>query len=208
MILPHGVCAIVDLDHVDPTALHPDELAAAAALSPVRAREHLAGRAALRQALATFTITDGDAIGVDDRGAPILPAGFVGSVSHKGNLAAAIVAPADGARIGIDLERRGPMRIDIAPRIMTARELATLPADPVARAAAVLLHFSVKEAIYKAIDPFPFVRRYVGFQEVELAFDEAGAVTVTSAFPLAIAASYREHVGHWLATARAMLHDG
>ena len=34
------------------------------------------------------------------------------------------------------------------------------------RAREVTVRFSAKEAIYKAIDPF--VRRYVGFQEVEV----------------------------------------
>ncbi len=206
MRLAHGVCAIVELDAIDAAALHPDERATAAALPAIRAREHLGGRAALRQALAQLAATCEIAIGADDRGAPILPAGWIGSVSHKGTLAAAIVAPADGsARVGIDLERRGPLRAEIARRIMTATELVTLPTDPTARTAAVLLHFSIKEAIYKAIDPF--VRRYVGFQEVELAFADDG-VRVTSAIPLAIEATYREHGGHWLATARAMLRDG
>jgi 4'-phosphopantetheinyl transferase EntD len=67
----------------------------------------------------------------------------------------------------------------------------------------VTLHFAIKEAIYKAIDPY--VRRYVGFTEVELAF-AGDAVTVTTALPFAIEATWREHAGHWLATARAVPH--
>ncbi|HMG57415.1 MAG TPA: 4'-phosphopantetheinyl transferase superfamily protein [Kofleriaceae bacterium] len=67
----------------------------------------------------------------------------------------------------------------------------------------VTLRFSIKEAIYKAIDPY--VRRYVGFTEVELELDPAGdAVAVTTALPFAIAATWREHAGHWLCTAHAV----
>jgi hypothetical protein len=80
----------------------------------------------------------------------------------------------------------------------------------------VTLRFAIKEAIYKAIDPH--LRRYVGFTEVELDLepgepgepgdpgdpgDPCGACRVTHALPLAIEAAWREHAGHWLATARA-----
>ena len=56
---------------------------------------------------------------------------------------------------------------DIARRIMTAEERRNLPADnPDARQELVLLFFALKEAVYKAIDPF--VHRHVRFLEVEL----------------------------------------
>ena len=133
----------------------------------------------------------------DDRGAPILPPGWVGSISHKGAFAAALTAPAGHGHIGLDLERAQPSRQDIARRILTPREQAALPD----RARAVTLRFAIKEAIYKALDPY--VRRYVGFTEVEL--DLAGdVVTVTTDLPFAIEATWREHAGHWLATARAL----
>jgi len=80
--------------------------------------------------------------------------------------------------------------------VLTARELAALTGG----GRGVTLRFAIKEAIYKAIDPY--VRRYVGFTEVEL--ELAGdAVAVTTALPFAIEATWREHAGHWLATARA-----
>ena len=128
----------------------------------------------------------------------MLPAGWVGSVSHKGPRAAAIVAPAGAGSIGIDLELAAPPRLDIARRILTAREQSRLPA--LDRGRAVTLRFAIKEAIYKAIDPT--LRRYVGFTEVELEL-EAERCTVTSALPFAIEVAWREHAGHWLATARA-----
>lgn len=186
----HGEVLLVEVDG-DDGQLHPGERAHADALSPHRRREWIAGRRALRGLLGEV-----GPILADDRGAPIVPAGFVASVSHKGRWAAALVAPDTGARIGLDLELAAPARQDIAPRILTARELAQLPD----RGRAVTLRFAIKEAIYKAVDPF--VRRYVGFQEVELDF-AGDLVTVASALPFAIEAAWREVDGHWLATARA-----
>jgi enterobactin synthetase component D len=180
-------------------ALVPDEQARANALSPSRQRGFVAGRTALRRALGPAAA--GVAIGSDDRGAPIVPAGWVGSLSHKASFAAALVAPVAGAHIGVDLERAVPPRGDISARVLTPRELASLPGDPVARGRAVTLAFSIKEAIYKAIDPY--VRRYVGFLEVELVVADDGAATVTSALPFVIEATWRELDGHWLTTARA-----
>jgi enterobactin synthetase component D len=194
LALAHGACVIVELD--DPEAalasLPADEQDRAHALAAPRRRDYVAGRTALHLALATAA-----PILSDDRGAPILPAGWVGSVSHKGGCAAALIAPAGRGHLGVDLELAAPPRQDIARRILTPREQAALPD----RGRAVTLRFSIKEAIYKAIDPY--VRRYVGFTEVELDVTN-DAVTVTTALPFAIEATWREHAGHWLATARAI----
>jgi enterobactin synthetase component D len=161
-----------------------------------RRRELIAGRTALHVALGASV-----AILADDRGAPIAPAGWAVSVTHKAQrgevLAAALVAPGGDARIGLDLEAAVGPRLDIGKRILTAREQAALPD----RERAVTLRFAIKEAIYKAVDPF--VRRYVGFTEVELDVGDDGTCAVASELGLAIEATWREHAGHWLATARA-----
>lgn len=193
LALDHGACVVVELADLDAAlaGLAADEQRRAAALPDLRRRAFVAGRTALHLALG-----EAAAIPSDDRGAPVLPAGWVGSVSHKGARAAALVAPAGDGFVGIDLERAAPPRGDIARRILTAREQAAL-AD---RGRAVTRSFAIKEAIYKAIDPYE--RRYVGFLEVELAF-AGDAVTVTTPLPYAIEATWREHAGHWLATARA-----
>lgn len=191
--LGHGACVVVEL--ADPQAalarLPADEQRRAHELSEVRRRDFIAGRTALHLALDTAA-----PILSDDRGAPVLPAGWVGSLSHKGPRAAALVAPAGRGHVGVDLERAIAPRLDIAERILTAREQAALPD----RGRAVTLRFAIKEAIYKAIDPY--VRRYVGFTEVELEF-AGDTAAVTTALPFSIEVSWREHAGHWLATARA-----
>lgn len=195
LALAHGACVIVELADVDAAlaALAPAEQRCAAELGPVRRRDYVAGRTAIHLALASDA-----AILSDDRGAPVLPPGWVGSISHKAGVAAALIAPAGAGHIGVDLELAAAPRADIARRVLTPREQAALAGG----GRGVTLRFAIKEAIYKAIDPY--VRRYVGFTEVELDLDAAGgAVAVTTALPFAIEATWREHAGHWLATARA-----
>jgi 4'-phosphopantetheinyl transferase EntD len=128
-------------------------------------------------------------------------------VSHKDSHAVAVVAPlaAEGWRVGIDLERAAPPRGDVAARILTDAELATLAELPaVERGRAVTLRFSIKEAIYKALDPM--VQRYIGFREVALQWHDQHA----SVAPLrldgnwfAVEVWWTEFDGFWLSTARA-----
>lgn len=154
------------------TALHPAEQEIAASLPPIRQREWVAGRCALREALRREELLDSSPILRDERGAPLVPAEALGSLSHKGDLAAALVVRRRaGCSLGLDLEHtRGP-RVDISRRVLTPAELDELARfgehqGTDGRASQLALRFSLKEAIYKAIDPW--VRRYVGFREVEM----------------------------------------
>jgi enterobactin synthetase component D len=180
--LPFGVCVGVSLPVIDnehrggepfdlPPALHADEAAFARGLSPFRRTSWVGGRVALRTAL--------DAIGFDapapilgtPRGAPALPPGVVGSVSHKSDLAVALVTLATSAsapKLGIDVEMARSLRYDIAGHVLTPGERAALPPLGNARDAEVLRLFSAKEAIYKALDPW--VGRFVSFQEATIAY--------------------------------------
>ena len=103
----------------------------------------------------------------DDRGAPRCPQGMAGSISHKEDLAVALVA-AGGRGEGRGGRRDGPAahRLDIARKVLRDEELAELAtlSGRRGRGSEVILRFSAKEAMYKALDPF--VRRYVGFREV------------------------------------------
>jgi enterobactin synthetase component D len=195
---PHGRCLIVELDQAareDTTALVGVEVSHAAALGPVRKREFIAGRAALRSLLGEPV-----AIVADDRGAPVLPAGWVGSISHKADRAAALIAPAGDGFVGLDIELAAPPRQPIEKRILTAREQQRINDGR-----DVTLHFAIKEAIYKAVDPM--VRRYVGFTEVELEIARDGSCSVhildPARLPVVVDAWWQERDGLWLATARA-----
>jgi 4'-phosphopantetheinyl transferase EntD len=177
----------VDAAAVGAESLHEDEIARAASMSAHRRETFLAGRAALRFASrATAPQLELPALLTDHRGAPQLPSGVVGSISHKRTRAVAAALAGARGHIGIDLEGRASSadlhRPSIATRILTARELDAIHAlDPLAHREATLLRFALKEAIYKAIDPI--VQRYVGFTEVELDVHDDGQVTVHLLLP-------------------------
>jgi 4'-phosphopantetheinyl transferase EntD len=190
---PHGQCVIVEIDAE--AALVGDEVEHAARLPVTRRREFVAGRSALRSLL-------GEPVAIlpDDRGAPRLPEGWVGSISHKGEVAAALIAPAGDGFVGLDIEIAAAPRQPIGSRILTAREQ-----QRVRDGRDVTRSFAIKEAIYKAVDPI--VRRYVGFTEVELEVAADGSCVVhvldAARLPVVVEAWWQERDGLWLATARA-----
>jgi len=167
---------------VEEGALHPDEHKEAGALPAGRQPTFVAGRVALRSAWRAAhearhgaTRFPSAAIQRSPRGAPLLPHGIIGSISHKQTRACAVAAwPAAGLlHVGIDLERRPNAhdlaRPSIARRILTEYEhrwVAGVTSTDADARELVHVHFALKEAVYKAIDPL--VNRYVGFTEVEL----------------------------------------
>jgi enterobactin synthetase component D len=214
--LEHGRCVGVLLPSVEAEvdaaaeALAPEERNFASGLAPRRRRTWVGGRVAMHEALARAGLATGPVL-CDARGAPILPPGVTGSITHKETLAAALVAREPLARIGVDLELDLPRTTDISARVLAqdeAEELAGL--DPRAREHEVLLRFSSKEAIYKALDPF--VRRYVAFHEVSVSTRSDGSASVIARLrqgegPFAIEVRWRRFDGPMtrgvvLATAR------
>jgi enterobactin synthetase component D len=188
--------------------LHPDERAVASGLRGYRLVSWVGGRLAAREALDIFDRRDAPLLS-DARGAPIGPRGLTVSVSHKRTLAVALVARAELGSVGVDLEELAPARLSIQDRVLTESErtaLATLP--PERQWTALLLRFTVKEAIYKALAPD--LERYVGFEEAEVtpALDGTAAVTlnlVGDAPPVAVEARYSWFDHHVLATVRAQV---
>jgi len=172
---PHGTLVAIAIDdELTPDALHPEELAIARELRGVRQKTFVAGRVALGRALAEVGAPRVP-IASDERGAPILPAGFVGSISHKGDRAIAIAAAGEHHR-GVDLEVIKPLRDGVTEMILTAEELARISGD---RSFATLASFSVKESIYKAIAPT--LKRYVAFHEAIVVLPERDEMRVTFA---------------------------
>lgn len=184
---PHGVLSAVDLpatveDRDDPVPaavldrLHPDERAHALTLGGLRRVSFVGGRLALRAAAAQLGLRL-HAVLPDDRGAPVPPPGFAVSISHKRTLAVGMVARDTDGTLGVDLEESGPPRLRIADRVLRPEELeaiAPLPDDR--RWIALLLRFSTKESVYKAVDPY--VRRWVGFDEASVTPGLTGRSTV------------------------------
>ena len=182
-----GVSSPGDTAGESTQALHADERALAETMSPTRRISFVAGRHALRAAvrhvapeLATYSMLR------THRGAPSLPLGLTGSISHKRTRAIAVAAARDGLQVGVDLEERPTARDlsrpSIADRILTEWEREVITAlDPLAHREATLVRFALKEAVYKSIDPY--VERYVRFTEVELDVHADGRATVRLLLP-------------------------
>lgn len=211
--LPHGRCAGLAipeaLDAADLAALAEGERALAAAMPPARGRLFAAGRLALRSALADAGLAVDGPILPDPRGAPALPPGIAGSISHKEELAVGLAAPAGpeaDLAVGVDIERIAPLRIDISRRVLTDAELAELQALPLdERNERILLTLSAKEALYKALDRF--VGRYVSFKEAAVAPAPDGSTSAALALvngegPFEVDIRWRRLDGFFVTTAR------
>ena len=192
--LDHGRCVGVTLPEGDEAItataaerLLPEEREAAAALGPVRRRGWVGGRVAMREALTRIGKT-APPIFADERGAPRLPVELAGSISHKEHVAVALVTrvatgregkgEGKGEKVGVDVEADAPRGRDIAAKVLRPEELAELAGmGAEERAKEVLLRFSAKEAVYKALDPY--VKRYVGFLEIAVTLEKDGTGQVT-----------------------------
>lgn len=148
--------------------------------APKRQLEFLAGRLCAREALDALTGKPCiPAIGTDR--APRWPAGTVGSITHSGDLAAALVAGTERWRgIGQDAETLldEARAARLGPQILTPDErhwLDTLPWEQ--RGEFVTLAFSLKESLFKALFPLVGVRFY--FQDAELTDWDAGRLRAT-----------------------------
>lgn len=194
--VPSGALASVAIDDTaeafDESELHgadvhADELSFTAMMTAHRRGAFLAGRRALRAALhevapdiAAYPLLQ------TGRGAPRLPEGWTGSISHKRTRAIAMAAPSSGGLIGVDLEERPTARDlerpSIASKILTAAERDAIGhLEAHAHRESTLVRFAIKEAIYKAIDPY--VGRYVKFTEVELDVSDDGRADVRLLLP-------------------------
>jgi len=111
-----------------------------------RRRASGAARLAARAALASLGGPAGAALPRSPGRYPLWPEGFVGSLAHDDQTAAAAVARrADVAALGVDVEPAAPLPDDVAEIALFGAERA----DP----ARGRLIFAAKEAVYKAINP-------------------------------------------------------
>lgn len=122
---------------------------------PPRQAQWLAGRA-LAHAVAAelwpgapgLLVRNAGATGRPFLAGPDVPAGAVVSLSHSGEWAAALLAT--GGRAGVDVEAVRDKARRIAPKFLSANELAAARAVPAAAADAhFVLLWSAKETLYK-----------------------------------------------------------
>ena len=184
--------------------LHPKEQALAQSYSGFKQVQWVGGRLALRLAMEELGPV-GDAVLVGERGEPLLPPGISASVSHKKDLAVALACRQINGTLGIDLETPGRPRDGIGNRVLTPGEQAEVEALPESRQwIGVLLRFSLKEALYKALHPH--LHRHVAFEEAEVLplLDGTARITLSlvDEVPFLIAARYHWIEGRLLSTVR------
>ena len=150
-------------------------------------RQSGAARLVARRLLAGYG-HDGAAIGKAASGAPLWPAGMVGSLAHDSGVAVAAVARSqDFTGVGIDIE----------PAENLPGEMVDLVATPAERSryAPSVLHsrvlFVAKEAVYKAIHPLDGV--FLDFHDIEIDLDRQVAI-VRGARTVSVRVGVSSHV--------------
>jgi 4'-phosphopantetheinyl transferase EntD len=106
-------------------------------------------------------------------GAPIWPAGVVGSMAHDDRVAVAAVGLRhDLVAVGIDIEPAAPLPPDMLELIVTPRERLMIADNPLG----AKLLFAIKEAVYKAA--YPLDHEFLDFHDIEV--DLAGCRLATT----------------------------
>lgn len=166
---PHAVAEEAFGDKVR-ARLFREELALVSQAVPSRRLEFATARACARKAMMRLGVP-ATPILRSSSGAPAWPNGIVGSITHcPGYRACAVADASQIALLGIDAEPNLPLPYGVLHSIGSAREIASLPADPAICWDRLL--FSAKEAIYKAW--FPFKATWLEFEDVDINFDLRG----------------------------------
>lgn len=143
----------------------------------------------------------------DEHGRPQVPNGFIGSISHKQTTGVALISTLPPGKdkenltwptigVGVDIEQSFSRRRNIARKILTPNELEDLgKLDGVTRDEEVLLRFSLKESVYKAMHPL--VCQFVGFQEAEIKPHNDGTATVLLNLKSGKHERFEEVKAHW-----------
>src|SRR5262245_37526426 len=157
----------------DELALLPEErLAFAGSVVSVR-RASGAARLAARELFARMG-QSAHAIPKSDGGAPIWPAGFVGSLAHDSQIAVASLAlRRDFCSIGIDIEPAQALDADLLELVATEQERRNIGLDPYRGR----LLFVIKEAVYKTT--YPLDRAFLEHHDVEVDIETRAATTRT-----------------------------
>lgn len=140
----------------------------------------------------------------DEYGRPMVPTGFIGSISHKDNTGVALVAEDDDLGntneivkgVGIDIEKATARQKRIERRILTPNEQENLGhIEGISRDEEVLLRFSLKESVYKAMHPL--INHYVSFQEAEITPNADGTASVWLNLKSGLHENFGEIKAHW-----------
>ncbi|MEX3503804.1 4'-phosphopantetheinyl transferase [Corynebacterium sp. LK2510] len=144
----------------------------------VRKGEFGDARWCAHQALKELGVSDQEAILRGDRGMPLWPSGYTGSLTHTEGFRAAVAVSTDHVvSIGVDAEPAQPLPGDVIGQIMRERErVAVERMRERGMDWANRLIFCAKEATYKCW--FPMTRRFIDFHEAEVDLREDGTFIV------------------------------
>jgi len=146
--------------------LHHKEQALARKLKGLKKISFVGGRLAAKHSLQSIQ-KEHLPVETDPFGAPTLPTPLSVSISHKRDIAIALLSRQEHVTVGIDIENLQPERLSIASRILTEREQIFLNSLPPERQwGFLLINFSTKEAIFKALAPR--LKRHIAFTEAEV----------------------------------------
>jgi len=144
-------------------------------MSAKRYREFCHGRSCARAALAANGLPN-QPVPVGKNRQPIWPLDVVGSITHHGDIAIAVVAPKINLRsLGVDLAAAEPLGSTL-PRLIARPDEIKALGQLVGIELAPTVIFSVKESIFKCL--WPILHRYIDFLDIELRPERTdGAVT-------------------------------
>lgn len=134
---------------------------------PKRQREYLAGRRCACDALARAGYPESFYPAMGDDRLPVWPSGWLGSISHSGGHALAVAASARHcSALGIDIQEQASEKTMNAIGSLIAKPEELLPIRDMDVHARLLLIFSAKESLYKAL--YPQVRKIQEFTAARL----------------------------------------
>lgn len=145
-----------------------------------RQAEYFYGRLCSQAALGAVGLTDVQ-VGTGALREPLWPAGYTGSITHNGSIAAAVVVREEvAAGIGIDIETvsQGSASDALRATIVSRRELDYLASfnGDLCSDTLLTLVFSAKESFYKGVSGM--VRRVLDFDVIELVGIDIAANTL------------------------------
>lgn len=142
-----------------------------------RRAEYLAGRIAAKRLLKKEGVIC--PVGMQSDRSPQWPLGWTGSITHSDKYAISIIAPkSEGVFLGVDMEKFNPKVIKKTAEIfLTSTEKKTLESTGLEFHIALLITFSAKESLFKAL--YPLTGNYFGFDAARILEIEEKSQTFT-----------------------------
>ncbi len=167
-LLPVDTVVDISLGTPDSFVLHPEEQALTRPMANKRLADFRASRYVASQALSQIGYNNFPVLINQHRG-PVWPLGVVGSLSHCDGIALAVVNSESAVQsIGVDIESYSAMAPNLYRMICDEQELQHLQqfAQPGLMAKVI---FSVKESIYKCLNPL--LKQWIDFKDVSIELD-------------------------------------